>query len=414
MKKILSLLVFALISVSLWANNDLENEQMVYQKGKTNWFISADGSANIYVGQQDNQIDFLRRIGWGGSLHFGKWFTPCVGFKVGLNISNYYGAALSGEAANFRHEGEYWAQEYSRYNLDNLQKQSFLAFNPNFDIMFSLFNSLGKIKDNRVYDMVLHLGAGVFVNNGANICEKLNYGNRRIIVSPSVNFGLQQKFRLSKQVDFNINMSGAWVSDFFDGQTVSNGKYEEGDIVASLGVGLTYKFKPRGVKRVTVVPDNSAELQEYAAKCRALQQQCDSVALVNAALQQQIDDLKKMQEPQIQVVQVKEPNNTRVVAILEYEIGASELNKANRQKLKAVADEIKANPTAAFEICGYADNETGSKNINIRLRNARANRAIDQLLHYGVNRNQLLKSTNDGDLPGITTRAVIIRQLDCD
>ena len=89
------------------------------------------------------------------------------------------------------------------------------------------------------------------------------------------------------------------------------------------------------------------------------------------------------------------------------------MDRENRAKLKAAAEIIKANPNYMFEVCGYADNETGSKDINIRLRNARANRAIDQLLHYGVNRNQILKATNDGELPGTTTRAIVIKQMNC-
>jgi outer membrane protein OmpA-like peptidoglycan-associated protein len=121
---------------------------------------------------------------------------------------------------------------------------------------------------------------------------------------------------------------------------------------------------------------------------------------------------KLASQPQIE--HVERESKTRIIAILEYKIGVSELSKENRAKLKVAAEIIKSNPEYTFEVCGYADNETGSKDINTRLRNARANRAIDQLLHYGVNRNQLLKSTNDGELPGTTTRAIIIRLLDCD
>ena len=55
-----------------------------------------------------------------------------------------------------------------------------------------------------------------------------------------------------------------------------------------------------------------------------------------------------------------------------------------------------------------------SKNINIRLRNARANRAIDMLLFYGANRNQILKATNDGELPGTSSRAIVIREVYCE
>lgn len=407
-------LALLFISFPIFANEDTES-QIVYEKGKRNWFIEAGVNANVYLGQQDNQLYFLNRVGWGGSLNFGKWFTPCVGVKMELNASEYFGAALNNTKANFVHDHKYWNRSHSRFNFDDLQVQHFVAFNPNIDVMFSLFNSLGKVKERRVFDMILSIGGGVFVNNGANVDAEYNEDGRRILISPSFNIGLQPKFRLSKQVDLNIDLRAGWVSNSFDGQTMSGERYRVGDIITSAGISLTYKFKPRGYERVK---DFSEEYNNCTIMYAQLKSQNDSLMNLNRSLNEKNRELQaeiNNQQPVVKSTQIPEyKSNTKIIAILEYEIGVSELSSENRAKLKKVAEIIKANPEYTFEVCGYADNETGSKNINIRLRNARANRTIDQLLHYGVNRNQIFKSTNDGELPGTDTRAVVIRQLDCD
>lgn len=414
MKKSLFFAIIALLFSSAgWATKQ-DSTEIVYEKGKRNWFIEGGVNANIYIGQQDNQLRFLNRIGWGGSFNVGKWFTPCVGLKMELNASEYFGAALNNTEANFIHSHKYWNRSYSRFNLDDLQAQHFVAFNPNVDVMFSLFNSLGKVKEKRIFDMILSLGGGIFVNNGANVEAELNENGRRILISPSFNIGLQNKFRLAEQVDLNIDLRAGYISNSFDGQIMSGEKYRFGDVIASAGVSLTYKFKPRGYSKVAIPEDKTCELDHYKSLYASLKQQNDSLINANSKLQAINSDLANKLANRPNVEFVKDENNTKIIAIIEYKIGVSELNKENRAKLKIAADYIKANPEYTFEVCGYADNETGSKDINTRLRNARANRAIDQLLHYGVNRNQLLKSTNDGDLPGTTTRAIIIRQLDCD
>ena len=412
-RSILLSLVLAFVSIQLLANES-ENSHIVYEKGKRNWFIEGGANTNLYLGQEDKQINFLNRLGWGGSFNFGKWFTPCVGFKMELNAAEYFGSAFNSSDANFVKHNKKWDSQYTQNNLNNLQFQQFFAFNPNIDVMFSLFNSLGKAKEKRVFDMILSIGGGVLVNNGTNVEYALNKDKSRIILSPTFNLGLQGKFRLSKQVDLNIDYRVGYVSNSFDGQTTWTSIYQLGDLISSAGISLTYKFKPRGYAKCKVVEDKTSELEYYKGLYNSTKQENDSLARANRTLKESNTELASKLSTQPQVEYIKKESNSKIIAILEYKIGVSELNKENRSKLKVAADIIKANPEYTFEVCGYADNETGSKDINIRLRNARANRAIDQLLHYGVNRNQLFKSTNDGELPGTSTRAIIIRQLDCE
>lgn len=391
----------------------------IVNKGKQNWFFSFGGNANVYLGQEDNQIYFKHRIGYGGSLFFGKWITPWIGIKFGVDAAQYKGAVLNGENGNFMVKDEFWDLAETRNGLTGLHVQRFFAFNPNIDVFVSLFNSIGKVREKRVYDMIISGGAGLMVNSGNKVNAATNANGDYNIYSPTVNIGLINKFRLSAGWDLNIDIKAGWVNNSFDGQSWNGQKFKRGDFFGSVGISLSYKFKPRGTNVY-----NSAAFKSKIAACqnalREMESEYSALAAENERLKNENEALAELNKslidstpaPAISEVQAVVATN-RVLATIEYPIGSSVLSNEDLRKLKDVAEIMKNNPDKTYEICGYADNATGSKVMNIRLRNARANRAIDMLLFYGANRNQILKATNDGELPGTSSRAIVIREVEC-
>lgn len=397
-----------------------EGKGFVVGKGKQNWFFSFGGNANVFLGQEDNQIYFKDRIGYGGSLFFGKWITPWIGIKFGIDAAQYKGAVLSGENGNFIVPGEIWDMSKTRYGLGDLQVQRFFAFNPNIDVFVSLLNSLGKVKDKRVYDLVLSGGVGLMVNSGNNVNAATNARGDYNIYSPTLNIGLQNKFRLSDGWDMNIDLKAGWVCNSFDGQFWNGQKYKRGDFFGSVGISFSYRFKPRGT---TVYNPKTyiSEIESYKSALDDMNSKYESLVSENKRLKEANASLVEANRTLQNTPAVTVPKATnsviaenRVLATIEYPIGSSVLSSNDLKKLREVAEVMKNNPDKTYEICGYADNATGSKNMNIRLRNARANRAIDMLLFYGANRNQILKATNDGELPGTSSRAIVIREVNCE
>lgn len=397
-----------------------EGKGFVVSKGKQNWFFSFGGNANVYMGQEDNQLYFKHRISYGGSLFFGKWITPWIGIKFGIDAAQYKGAVLNGENGNFIVPNEVWDVSKARYKLDNLQVQRFFAFNPNIDVFVSLLNSLGKVKEDRVYDLILSGGVGLMVNSGNKVNAATNAQGDYNIYSPTLNIGLQNKFRLSDGWDMNIDVKAGWVNNLFDGQSWNGQKTRRGDFFGSVGISFSYRFKPRGTTAYN--PDvyiNEIEscrntLEDLESRYNNLVAENERLKDENAALARLNSTAQKtpVATPTEKSGEVYTEN--RILATIEYPIGSSVLSSNDLKKLREVAGIMKSNPDKTYEICGYADNATGSKIMNIRLRNARANRAIDMLLFYGANRNQILKATNDGELPGTSSRAIVIREVNCE
>lgn len=393
----------------------------VVNKGKQNWFFSFGGNANVYMGQEDNQLYFKHRIGYGGSLFFGKWITPWIGMKFGVDAAQYKGAVLNGEGGNFIVPGETWDLSKTRYGIRELQVQRFFAFNPNIDVFVSLLNSLGKVKDDRVYDLILSGGAGLMVNSGNKVNAATNTRGDYNIYSPTINIGIQNRFRLSAGWDMNIDVKAGWVANSFDGQFWNGYKIRRGDFFGSVGLSFSYRFKPRGTAAFN--PDvYRNEIDGYRVALNDMESRYNDLLAENGRLKEEntalAEENKALQKVPAPAAVKEKPAATvagsRVLATIEYPIGSSVLSNEDLRKLREVAEIMKNNPDNTYEICGYADNATGSKNINIRLRNARANRAIDMLLFYGANRNQILKATNDGELPGTSSRAIVIREVYCE
>jgi len=57
-----------------------------------NWFISAEGGANIYFGDYDRYASFGKRLAPTFGIAVGKWFTPGIGVRVMLDYVKQKGA----------------------------------------------------------------------------------------------------------------------------------------------------------------------------------------------------------------------------------------------------------------------------------------------------------------------------------
>ena len=98
MKKLLTLLAFALMAGVAFAQTADVEEEVIYEKNKQkvitntfwdNWFVQLGAGAQIYFGDHDKQVDFVDRLALGLDAGFGKWFSPQIGVRAmisGLTI----------------------------------------------------------------------------------------------------------------------------------------------------------------------------------------------------------------------------------------------------------------------------------------------------------------------------------------
>lgn len=213
----------------------------------------------------------------------------------------------------------------------------------------------------------------------------------------------------------------SWVGNDFDGQTHAwNGtQYKAGDFFASIGLGVTCKFK--STKHTEYKPwiiKDTEESEACYAAYKKLEAEKAVVDADNKALRDELDNLKKnpviiRDTVVITNTEFKDKPRT-MLGYVEFANASAKISQADKEKLANIAEQIKENPNCQYEICGYADNTTGSKAINDRLRNQRADAAIKVLQDCGVSPNILKKATNDGKpAKGISPRAIVINSYDC-
>lgn len=375
MKKLLTLLAFALMAGVAFAQTADVEEEVIYEKNKQkvitntfwdNWFVQLGGGAQIYFGDHNKQLDLVDRLALGLDAGFGKWFSPQIGVRAMIS-----GLTIKGGTHADIHRVS--ADEYIVGAPHYLWEQKFNFYNIHADVLFNMSNILCGYKEKRVWNCSPYLGLGWMATWESPRTREVSF-----------NFGIFNAIRLSEKFDFNIDIRSTMVKDSFDGE--SGGRKEEGLLTATLG--FSYKFKKRGWDRSkTIIRNNLAE-------ANALKKQLDALRDENAKLQ---SDLKNA-EAQIKEVKVVEKEQTIAPVYVVFEIGKADLSKEARVTLGLLAKAIKEAPEGTtYTISGYADEGTGSKRINEKLSADRAQAVYNCLVEeYGVEESQLKMAPKGG------------------
>lgn len=327
----------------------------------SNWFISAGGGAQIYFGDHDRQASFGDRLSGALDIAVGKWFSPEIGVRLMYSGLSAKGATQKGHLAHStgvdvpgKGGNGYW-----------LEKSKFNFFNFQIDAMFNASNIIWGYNEKRVYNLSPYVGLGV-----------MRVSDKPAETAIAGHFGLLNSFRLTSCLDLNLDIRGTLVNDDFDGEP--GGRKGEGLLTATLG--LTYKFSPRGWNRgknVIRTVYNTAEIKAMQEKLRQMSEE-------NARLQ---DALAKGNQEEAQTI-VKQIASSNLVV---FPIGKSTLSNEARVNLGMLAEVIKkGDPNSVYTITGYADEGTGSEELNRELSKERADAVYDCLVkEFGISQSQL-------------------------
>lgn len=374
MKKLLTLLAFALMAGATFAQTADVEEEVIYEKNKhkvvtntfwDNWWVQIGGGAQVYYGDHNKQMDFVDRLSLALDAGFGKWFSPQIGVRAMISGLTINGATQTYGETGIHDTGKPVDGKYT-HDYGFLNEQQFDYYNLHADVLFNMSNILCGYKEKRTWNCSPYLGLGWMVTWESPRAREL-----------SLNLGIFNAIRLSEKFDFNIDLRTTMVKDSFDGD--EGGRKEEGLWTATFG--FSYKFKKRGWDRSkTIIRNNRAE-------ANALQKQLDALREQNEALKNDLKDA----EAQIKEVKVVEKEQMVAPVYVVFEIGKSELSKEARVTLGLLAKAIKEAPEdAIYNISGYADEGTGSKRINEKLSADRAQAVYNCLTEeYGVDESQL-------------------------
>lgn len=353
-------LVAALMTAgSINAQTETESDKYNVETNRfwNNWFISAGGGAQVYFGDGDSQGSFGKRIAPALDVAVGKWFTPGLGLRFeysGLQAKGFGYAPGDYATGSVNNKGAY-AQ---KWNVGHFHG----------DVLFNASNIFCGYNEKRVYNLIPFVGFGV-----------MHSWDRPKTNELAATVGLINRFRLSSALDLNLEAKGTLVNDRFDGEIGGNGK--EG--MASVTLGLTYKFKQRGWNRSSVRTVATGISED---EMRRVRRQLNDMMKDNQTLKEELEAARN-KKPET-IVSKEMAVAPRIVI---FPLGKSTLSKQERVNLGYYAKLIKDAPSdKVFTIVGYADNKTGSAAVNERLSKARAEAVRDALVNeFGVKASQL-------------------------
>ncbi len=170
--------------------SNVYGQEVVSNKFKDNWYVEMgfDMSLQNPYGYDFSNV-FPNGKTFGIDVAAGKWFTPVMGCKIGLNWENGIKLLENGHAnwlAPFYQPGE------------NMRKGGYVAFFG--DLMINLHNLFGEYRKDRTWNAVFHPRTGAVYNCGANDG------------SPIIGLGLENSYRLSSKWSVLLDIAYNFVS----------------------------------------------------------------------------------------------------------------------------------------------------------------------------------------------------------
>lgn len=346
----------------------------LFNRFQDNWFITAEGGAGVYFSHGDSKRDLKDRFAPAAGLYVGKWFSPIIGLRAGVHFLESKGLSEVKTAPGVL---------LNEPMVDGMYKQKFLEVGPVFDAMVNLTNWWCGYKPGRVYNAIVYAGAGGFFTYGPKYTAAGQRDGWKNMHDRIITFraGLINQFRVSKQVALSLDLRWNGLDNHQD--EAGNWNRTSHDFQAYLGV--TYMFKKREWE-APVVP-----VCPPAENCDALRARLEAAEGRIADLESQ---LKNALNKPAQVIKEK----AAPLATIYYPINVYRLTKTDVAVLDAVSNVMKSNPSKKYVLTGWADNYTGTEQINVRLRHNRVNGVEKQLLKFGVPQSQLTATINNGNL----------------
>ena len=339
-----------------------------------NWFVSVEGGMNYYFRNHNSERSFLDRFSPNAGIWVGKWFSPIVGLRAGGNFTQVKGLSKDGGVGYY---GTF--EDFDKYKRNE--------FGINLDAMLNLTNWWCGYRPGRVYNAIVYGGAGLnwqyvpdFDSNGNRDGWK-NGSNKNL----TAHVGLINNFALNKHLSLYLDVRAALMTDDlrYAGSLSAYQQKQYMDLQAYLGVTYNFNKTTWSAPVVPVCPEPT---------------NCDAVEARLQAANARISDLERqlrdcLNRP-VEKVEAKEGP----LCTIYYTIGKSNISRVDNKVLGAVAEIMKQNPEQKYTVTGWADNYTGSDQVNERLRNARAKGVERVLLRNGVNASQLNVTVNNGNL----------------
>lgn len=371
----ITIALFALSMPVMAIENSKETAQPEKSSLGTDWYIEMGVGAQVFFSKDASILKFGKRITPALSITGGKWFSPFWGARLqaqGYSLNGFstpQGLYVNDPLDNgliygpndpvrdivaVRPDGSY--RRYLRY------------MNLHADFQVSLINLIAGYQPERKWDIIPAVGIGYIHSFPHKGTAKVN--------SISTNFSLMGKYKLPKGFDVNMELQTALMPDRFDGRIV--GKSYENN--CALTVGVTYHFKKRSFKPVTIKAPEK-DLRETLREIihEELQTQAPMIYNRNGIRDTVVVTQKVSAEP------VKSKGEPFTLASFLFNSGKAEPINGQEIQFVNIAEYLKKYPKAKIRLEGYADKQTGNADANLHLSMRRAMKIRSLLIdNYGI------------------------------
>lgn len=357
MKKLLFVLAMAGLGMTVQAQTDIPTDKYSVATNRfwSNWYVGLGFDAQSWYTDQERHARLSKspveggRIGLGGDLQLGKWFTPGIGVRLRGHVGEGRAVFANNiDLCSDTHKYMMWdVQAQAMFNLNNL----FCGYNPK-----------------RVWTISPYIGAGVAH------CMRHN-GN----YSPIYSVGLFNQFNVSRRFFISLDVYAQTITAEFDGLAIEDANMNltnnrDANFGASLGVG--FNIGRTGWQKT---PNVSAIMDMHNQQLAALNQQISEQEYENARLKNMLANRKTETVERVVTDVVPSTPVSVFFRVDSYRIAS----KKDLVNVQALADAAKAR-NAKVIVVGYADSKTGRAEYNQELSLKRANALAVELVKMGV------------------------------
>ena len=372
MKKLFLMLAVASLSLNAMAQEDPTEKYSVSTNSFwSNWFIQTNLNWSSYtIGTHGLFSAPFRKFPMGTdkaeicehgftapslSIAVGKWFTPGLGLRTKANVG--------------------WMGKVGSSDVPML-------LTVNEHVLFNLHNLLGGYDEDRVWNFIPYIGAGVAhtFKNPSGVSKRGCY---------TFSAGLLNTFKISQKVALNVELGYTNYDKGMVGISNNGGiipKHRLNQL--SVEVGATFNL---GKGTWNKTPDVDAIKALSQGQIDALNAQLTDAQSENARLKDLLANQQK-EVAQTTAMVAAGKTVTKVVAApvsVFFNINKAKIaSKKDLQNVSELAKVAKEN-NSKIVVTGYADSKTGSAEYNQKLSEKRANTVADELVKMGVDRNNI-------------------------
>lgn len=323
-----------------------------------------------------------------GEIGFGSLLSPNLQLGAGYNFNPVVGARFNVNLWQSKAGSEIYGKEYD-------WKWNYVA--PTVDATFNLTNLICGFNPERKWNV------GVFAGLGLNIAFS---NDEAADAQKAINAAVAKENELEKFEDQTLRYLWSGTKCRLYGQVGANVDYKLNDAL-SLGLEVSantmndkYNSKKAGnsdwyFNALVGVKYNLGST--YSKKTRsAAGNRHHGNGPETAVNEPVVKVVEKIVEKPVEVTKVQ-PIRRDVF----FTISSGAISVAEMQKVREIAEYMKANPKSKVTVTGYADHGTGNANINKRVSEKRAQAVYDALVNkYGISASRILKdSKGDTEQP---------------